>query len=76
MHCGAETGSHQGHLQQLITSDAPMTKLDANGDSRIIRFGKILRASGLDELPQLINVLAGEMSLVGPRPCVSYEAEK
>ena len=76
MHCGAETVSHQGHLQQLINSDAPMTKLDANGDARIIRFGKILRASGLDELPQIINVLRGEMSLVGPRPCVPYEAEK
>jgi lipopolysaccharide/colanic/teichoic acid biosynthesis glycosyltransferase len=76
MHCGAETVSHQGHLQQLITSDAPMTKLDNSGDARIIPFGKILRSSGLDELPQLINVLKGEMSLVGPRPCVPYEAEK
>ena len=76
MHCGAETVSHRGHLQQLINSDAPMTKLDANGDARIIPFGKLLRASGLDELPQLINVLQGEMSLVGPRPCVAYEAEK
>lgn len=76
MHCGAETVSHQGHLQELINSNAPMTKLDAAGDSRIIPFGKILRSSGLDELPQLINVLRGEMSLVGPRPCVAYEAEK
>ncbi len=76
MHCGAETVSHQGHLQQLMNSDTPMTKLDNNGDSRIIPFGKILRASGLDELPQLINVLKGEMSLVGPRPCLPYEAEK
>jgi lipopolysaccharide/colanic/teichoic acid biosynthesis glycosyltransferase len=76
MHCGAETVSHQGHLQQLITSNAPMTKLDNSGDSRIIPFGKILRSSGLDELPQLVNVLKGEMSLVGPRPCVPYEAEK
>lgn len=76
MHCGAETVSHQGHLQDLINSNAPMTKLDAAGDTRIIPFGKILRSSGLDELPQLINVLRGEMSLVGPRPCVAYEAEK
>ena len=76
MHCAAETVSHQSHLQELINSDKPMTKLDANGDARIIPFGKILRSSGLDELPQLINVLRGDMSLVGPRPCVPYEAEK
>lgn len=76
MHCNAETVSHQGHLQNLINSNSPMTKLDAGGDSRIIPFGKFLRSSGLDELPQLINVLRSDMSLVGPRPCVAYEAEK
>jgi len=76
MICGAETVTHQGHLQQLMDSDVPMTKMDSKGDSRIIPLGKLLRASGLDELPQLVNVLKGEMSLVGPRPCLPYEAAK
>jgi len=76
MFCGAETVSHQGHLQQLMAANVPMTKMDARGDARIIPFGKILRSSGLDELPQLVNIFKGEMSLVGPRPCLPYEAEK
>jgi exopolysaccharide production protein ExoY len=73
MEVNVETRSHELHLQQLINSDCPMTKLDASGDPRIIFGGRILRAMGLDELPQIFNVLRREMSLIGPRPCTVNE---
>jgi lipopolysaccharide/colanic/teichoic acid biosynthesis glycosyltransferase len=53
-----------------------MQKMDGRRDPRLVPGGWFVRASGLDELPQIVNVLRGEMSLVGPRPCVAYEFDQ
>lgn len=75
MRVGADTSGHQDYFKQLIGTNAPMVKLDSAGDSRLIPCSKFLRAAGLDELPQVINVFRREMSVVGPRPCIPTEYE-
>jgi lipopolysaccharide/colanic/teichoic acid biosynthesis glycosyltransferase len=75
MKVDAETDSHRRHTQTLIKTAAPMIKLDACNDPRLIPLGSALRATGLDELPQVLNIFRGDMSLVGPRPCLLYEYE-
>ncbi len=72
MRVGAE--AELGRLRELNEADGPLFKIRA--DPRITRVGRFLRRTSLDELPQLWNVLRGEMSLVGPRPPIPAEVSR
>lgn len=75
--CEEDRAFMQAYIAGKLDEDTVEAEVyKPNNKSKITKFGKILRITSLDELPQIINIIKGEMSLIGPRPNVPWEVEK